>query len=210
MTTRVGVLADTHSPEFVERLPDAVLKALAGSELILHAGDVGGEEALAVLRRIAPVEAVRGDHDRSLALPESREVVVEGKHIVVVHGQRSHWLEEPNTLLWTLSLGYFRPHRGLPRALKRRFPNADAIVYGHTHRARAETIDGVLLFNPGGVHQWNPVTATVRLSQRPGWFEWSWLQFARHLRRYEKPSVGMLEVSPEGIVGTVIPLESAP
>ena len=125
MTTRVGVLADTHTPEFLERLPDTVFKALAGSDLILHAGDVGGEEALALLRRIAPVEAVRGDHDRSLALPESREVVVEGKHIVVVHGQRSHWLEEPNTLLWTLTLGYFRPHRGLPRALKRRFPNAD-------------------------------------------------------------------------------------
>jgi uncharacterized protein len=210
MTTRVGVLADTHSPEFLDRLPDTVFKALAGSELILHAGDINSEETLATLRRIAPVEAVRGDHDGSLALPESRELVVEGKRIVVVHGQRSRWLEEPNTVLWTLSLGYFRPHRGLPRALKRRFPKADAIVYGHTHRARAETIDGVLLFNPGGVHQWNPVTATVRLSQRPGWFEWSWLQFARHLRRYEKPSVGVLEVSPEGIVPTVIPLESAP
>jgi uncharacterized protein len=210
MTTRVGVIADTHCPEFLERLPDSAIKALAGSDLILHAGDVNSDETLATLRRIAPVEAVRGDHDRSLELPESREVVVEGKRIVVVHGQRSRWLEEPNTLLWTLSLGYFRPHRGLPRALRRRFPDADAIVYGHTHRARAETIDGVLLFNPGGVHQWNPVTATRRLSQRPGWFEWSWLQFARHLRRYEQPTVGILEVSSEGIAPTVIPLESAP
>jgi uncharacterized protein len=209
MTTRVGVIADTHCPEFLERLPDGVFKALAGSDLILHAGDVDGEETLAHLRRIAPVEAVRGDHDRSLALPRSREVVVEGKRIVVVHGDRSRWLEEPNTLLWTLTMGYFRPHRGLPRALRRRFPSASAIVYGHTHRARAETLDGVLLFNPGGVHQWNPVTAKRRLSQRPGWFEWSWLQFARHLRRYETPSVGMLEVSPEGIVATVVPLESA-
>jgi putative phosphoesterase len=210
MTTRVGVIADTHSPEFLDRLPDAVFEALAGSELILHAGDINSEETLAALRRIAPVEAVRGDHDRSLALPESRELVVEGKRIVVVHGQRSRWLEEPNTVLWTLSLGHFRPHRGLPRALRRRFPRADAIVYGHTHRARAETIDGVLLFNPGGVHQWNPVTAARRLSQRPGWFEWSWLQFARHLRRYEEPSVGILEVSSEGIVPTVIPIESGP
>lgn len=210
MTTRVGVIADTHSPEFLDRLPDSVFNALAGSDLILHAGDVDSEETLAALRRIAPVEAVRGDHDRSLALPDSRELVVEGKRIVVVHGQRSRWLEEPNTVLWTLSLGHFRPHRGLPRALRRRFPRADAIVYGHTHRARTETIDGVLLFNPGGVHQWNPVTATRRLSQRPGWFEWSWLQFARHLRRYEEPSVGILEVSSEGIVPTVIPIESGP
>ena len=101
MTTRVGVIADTHSPEFLDRLPDAVFEALAGSELILHAGDINSEETLAALRRIAPVEAVRGDHDRSLGLPKSREIVVEGKRIVVVHGQRSRWLEEPNTVLWT-------------------------------------------------------------------------------------------------------------
>jgi putative phosphoesterase len=206
MTTRVGVIADTHSPEFLDRLPDAVFEALAGSELILHAGDINSEETLAALRRIAPVEAVRGDHDRSLALPESRELVVEGKRIVVVHGQRSRWLEEPNTVLWTLSLGHFRPHRGLPRALRRRFPRADAIVYGHTHRARAETIDGVLLFNPGGVHQWNPTTTARRLTQNPGWFEWCWLQVARYMRRHEKPSVGILEVSESGIVPQVIEL----
>jgi hypothetical protein len=105
-----------------------------------------------------------------------------------------------------LSLGYFRPHRGLPRTLRRRFPGADAIVYGHTHRARAETIEGVVLFNPGGVHQWNPTTASRRLAQNPGWFEWCWLQVARHLRRYDKPSVGLLEVSSTGIVPRVIEL----
>lgn len=211
MTTRVGVIADTHCPEFVDRMPARVFEVLDGVEIILHAGDIDGEETLAALRRLAPVEAVRGDHDRSLvALPESREVMVEGKRIVIVHGHRSRWLEEPNTLLWTLSLGYFRPHRGLPRALQRRFPDADAIVYGHTHRARAETLDGVLLFNPGGVHQWNPSTAKQRLKQNPGRFEWCWLQVARHLRRCERPSVGILEVSAERIVPTVISVESGP
>ena len=207
MTTRVGVVADTHCPEFIEKLPSRIFEVLEGVDLVFHAGDINSEETLAALGRLAPVEAVRGDHDQSLhALPTSREVTVEGKRIVVVHGQRSRWLEEPNTLLWTLSLGYFRPHRGLPRALRRRFPYADAIVYGHTHRARVERIDGVLTFNPGGVHQWNPATARLRLTQHPGWFEWCWLQVARHLQRYDKPSVGILEVSESGIVPRVIEL----
>jgi len=207
MTARVGVVADTHCPEFLDHLPDRIFEVLEGVELVLHAGDIDGEDTLTSLRRLAPVEAVKGDHDRFLrALPDSREVTVEGKRIVIVHGQRSRWLEEPNTLFWTLSLGYFRPNRGLPRALRRRFPNADAIVYGHTHRARADTIDGVLVFNPGGVHQWSPATARRRLTQSPGWFEWCWLQVARHLRRYEKPSVGILEVSSSGIVPRVIAL----
>lgn len=216
MPTRVGVIADTHCPEFLERLPARVFEVFDSTDLILHAGDIDGEGTLAELRRMAPVEAVRGDHDRSLgALPVSREIVIRGKRIVVVHGNRSRWLEEPNTLAWTLSLGYFRPHRGLARALKRRFPNADAIVFGHTHRAHVETIDGVLLFNPGGVHQWNPTTTTRRLNawrsggvpaQKPGWFEWCWLQVARHLRQFPRPSVGILEVGESGLVPLVIEL----
>jgi hypothetical protein len=47
-----------------------------------------------------------------------------------------------------------------------------------------------------------------RLAQQPGWFEWCWLQVARHMRRNQKPSVGILEVSPAGITPTVISLES--
>jgi putative phosphoesterase len=176
-------------------------------DLILHAGDVTGLDTIAALERIAPVEAVRGDHDRDLAsLPLSREIIVEGRRIVLVHGNRSRWVEEPQTLLWTLSLGYVHPNQSLPRDLHRRFPNADAIVFGHTHRAQIETRNGALLFNPGGVHQWNPRTAVLRLSQGPGWFEWSWLQVARHMRRYSKPSVGILEVSSSGIVPTIVEL----
>ena len=207
VTKRVGVVADTHSPEFVDQVPARVLEVLQGVDLIVHAGDINGKETLDTLLRIAHVEAVRGDHDGTLDLPRSRDIEIEGKRIVIVHGNRSRWLEEPNTLLWTLSLGYFRPHRGLARDLRRRFPDADAIVFGHTHRPLAETIDGVLLFNPGGVHQWNPATVRRRLTQSPGWFEWCWLQVARHLRRFDSPSVGILEVGPDGIVPTVISLE---
>lgn len=207
MTTRVGVVADTHCPEFVPRLPEGVLTALHGVELILHGGDITGASTLDTLRTIAPVEAVRGDHDHSLvALPATRELVIEGKRIVLVHGHRARWIEEPETLLWTLSLGYYRPHRGLARALRRRFPGADVIVFGHTHRPHIEVIGGTLLFNPGGVHQWDPSTTRRRLEAHPGWFEWCWLQVARFLRRYAKPSVGVLEVSPSGVVPRVVEL----
>ena len=168
---------------------------------------MNGASTLDELARIAPVEAVRGDHDSTLgSLPPTRELTVEGQRIVVVHGHRSRWIEEPQTLLWTLSLGYFRPHGGLPRSLRRRFPNADVIVYGHTHRAHMRKVEGALLFNPGGVHQWNPTTTKRRLAQRPGWFEWCWLQLARHLRRYEAPSVGVLEIDQDGILPRIIGL----
>lgn len=207
MTTHVGVVADTHCPEFLDRLPDSLFKALGGVDLIVHAGDVNGPATLEELAKIAPVHAVRGDHDRGLeSLPRTAEITVEGRKIVVVHGDRSRWIEEPNTFLWTVTLGYFRPHRGLRAQLRRRFPDADAIVYGHTHRADIQRIGGALLFNPGGVHVWNPESATRRLARGPGWFEWSWLQVARHLRRTEQPSVGILEVGEDGIVPRVIGL----
>jgi len=208
-TTRIGVVADTHCPEFLDRLPDRLFEVLRGVDLVIHAGDVNGSETVAALAAIAPVEAVRGDHDRaSPDLPLSRVVTVEGRRIAIVHGNRSWWVEEPQTLLWTLSLGAYHPHADLPRWLRRRFGEFDAIVFGHTHRQHIETIDGTLLFNPGGVHQWNPRTAALRLQRNPGWFEWSWLQVARHMRDCAPPSVGILEVTRSEIVPTVIPLES--
>jgi putative phosphoesterase len=207
LTTRIGVVADTHCPEFLERLPDRLFEALHGVDLILHAGDVGGRGTIVELERIAPVYAVRGDHDHTRdELPLTRQITIEGRRIVLMHGNRGRWIEEPHTLLWTLSLGYFHPNAGLGRALWRRWPGADAIVFGHTHRAQVEVRERTLLFNPGGVYQWNPTTARQRLAHKPGWFEWSWLQAARHLRSYPKPSVGILEVSPSAIVPTVVEL----
>ena len=207
MTVRVGVIADTHCPEFVERLPDRVFEALDGVDLILHAGDVNGAQTLDALGRLAPVTAVRGDHDAELtSLPRARELTVDGRRIVLVHGDRARWIEEPQTLLWTLSGGRFRPHKGLSRALRRRFPEADVIVYGHTHRAHAEEVDGALVFNPGGVHQWNPETARARLRQRVGWFEWCWLQVARHMRVHERPTIGLLELDGGRVTSRVVEL----
>jgi len=205
VTTRVGVVADTHCPEFIDRLPERLLSALQGVDLILHAGDITATSTLDELARIAPVQAVRGDHDRNLeSLPATREIALEGKRIVIVHGQRPRWLEESQTFWWTVSLGFFQPHRGLPSSLLLRFPHADVIIFGHTHRAYVRKVRGTLLFNPGGVHQWNPITATRRLAQHPGWFEWCWLQVARHMRRYESPSVGIVEIGEHGIVPRII------
>ena len=96
-TVRVGVVADTHCPEFLDRLPGRIGEVLAGVELILHAGDVGSVETLAELERIAPVAAVRGDHDGTLDLPERRVVEVAGRRIGLIHGNRSHLIEEPAT-----------------------------------------------------------------------------------------------------------------
>jgi uncharacterized protein len=204
---RIGVVADTHCPEFMERLPDRVFEALAGVDLILHAGDINTVATLDRLRTIAPVQAVRGDHDGELAmLPDHLELDVEGRRVVLVHGNRSRWIEEPQTLLWTLSLGYYRPHGRLAGALRRKFPTADVIVFGHTHRGLIDRSGGPLVFNPGGVHQWNPATTAARLKQRPGWFEWCWLQVARHIRTYPRPSVGILEVTAAGIEPRILDL----
>src|SRR5579859_1094418 len=141
MTTRIGVVADTHCPEFAPRLPDRVFEALAGCDLVLHAGDVNGRSTLEALAKIALVEAVRGDHDGELRdLPLTRSLDVAGRKVVVVHGNRSRWIEEPQTFLWTVTLGFYRPHRGLQKHLARRFPEADVIVYGHTHSSQIARI----------------------------------------------------------------------
>src|SRR5205823_3119708 len=100
---RIGVIADTHCPEFLDQLPATVFEKLRGVDLILHAGDVGGEQTLDRLRELAPVEAVRGDHDGKLGrLPLRRLVEVGGHRIAVVHGNRSRLLEEPITFVATL------------------------------------------------------------------------------------------------------------
>jgi hypothetical protein len=56
------------------------------------------------------------------------------------------------------------------------------------------------------VHKWNRQTVAARLAKNPGWFEWCWLQVARHMRDLAPPSVGILEVSRTAIVPSVIEL----
>src|SRR5205085_11173910 len=128
------------------------------------------------------------------------------KRIGLVHGNRSRFLEEPVTLIGTLSLGLWWPSAGLGGWLRRSFPDADAIVYGHTHRAGNRRQGGVLLFNPGPAYQVDRAEARRRLGRRPGWFEWSWLQVIRHRRDRPRTSLGILEVGPDGLTASIVPL----
>ena len=200
-------MADTHCPEFLDELPPSLLEGLRGVDLILHAGDVGGPSTLARLREVAPVEAVRGDHDATMTeLPLCREVAVGGRRVVVVHGNRTRLIEEPATLIGTLSLGTVWVAAGLPRHLKRLHPDADVILYGHTHKAQVDQVDGTLVFNPGAVYQVNELEARRRLARNPSWFEWTWLQVIRH--RVDRPirSYGVLEIDESGVRARVYPL----
>ena len=120
--TLIGVISDTH-----DLLRPEALDALSGSELIIHAGDVGKPEILERLREIAPVVAVRGNVDTATwaeALPETQVVRIVGRSIFVLH-DRSQLVVDPVTA------GYA------------------AVVFGHSHQALVETSDGVLYLNPG-------------------------------------------------------------
>lgn len=201
---RIGLVADTHCPEFLPRLPEALFARLRGVDLILHAGDVGGRGTLERLASIAPVEAVRGDHDPGLhELPERRRLTVGGTRIAIVHGNRSHLIEEPVTFLGTISLGSVWPQPGLGGWLRRQFPDADVVLYGHTHQASVREVEGALLVNPGAVYIVDAAAARDRLSRDPSWFEWSWLQVIRHRRDRPLPSVGIMEID-EGRVRVTI------
>jgi putative phosphoesterase len=122
VTTRIGVISDTHN-----RLRFEAIAALSGSDLILHGGDLCRPEVLAGLAYIAPVLAVRGNNDRgrwARALPLTRRLEVEGRRIFVIHD---------------LSELRFDP----------KAKGFDAVVSGHSHRPRIERNAGVLYLNPG-------------------------------------------------------------
>jgi putative phosphoesterase len=121
----IGLISDTHGL----MRPEA-LKALAGVELILHAGDVGGCAVLEALRRIAPVRAVVGNVDDldDPDLEQYVELVVGDTSVHVSHG---HECGTPT-----------------PEKLLRRYA-ADVIIYGHTHRAMIRQSGPRLVVNPG-------------------------------------------------------------
>jgi putative phosphoesterase len=121
----LGLISDTHG-----LFRPGVHDALAGVELILHAGDVGGAEILDELALIAPVKAVFGNTDPSDQPGLVNEIVMEvgGLRVHVSHG---HEVGSPT-----------------PARLAARY-DADVVVYGHTHRPLVARHDGRLFVNPG-------------------------------------------------------------
>ncbi len=131
--TRLAVISDTHLPRGGRALPQACLEQLAAADAILHAGDLIERSVLADLERIGPpVHAVRGNVDSAelqARLPLTRIIDVDGARIAMVHDGG--------------------PAQGRLERLRRRFPEADAVVFGHSHQPLHEERGGFAIFNPG-------------------------------------------------------------
>jgi uncharacterized protein len=124
---RVGLISDTHG-----RLRPEVFTAFAGVDTILHAGDVGPLDIITELEAIAPVHVVIGNTDVLELRTHARDVLeldLVGQRVVLLHG---HQLGSPT-----------------PDRLRDAYPDADVIVYGHTHRQRVDIVDGCAIINPG-------------------------------------------------------------
>ena len=122
---RIGLISDTHG-----LLRPDVHRALAGVSMILHSGDVCGDEILDELNLIAPTQAVYGNCDEpwNARLVERLDLEIGGVRIHVSHG---HELGRPK-----------------PSAVAAAY-DADVCVYGHTHKQVIERVDGRLIVNPG-------------------------------------------------------------
>jgi uncharacterized protein len=148
---RLGILSDTHS-----FLNPKLYDALAGVDAILHAGDICGDELLDDLQILAPVFAVSGNMDGTPTVrrPQRFSREFEGVRVCMTHG---HFLD-PRV--------YCASARALFAA-----DNPRLIVYGHSHRAKLETCEGVTCLNPGS---------------------------AGHARFGDKPSAAIVVIGPDG------------
>jgi uncharacterized protein len=129
----IAVLADTHMPRGSRRLPDRCVELLRAAEATIHAGDLFAAAVLAELRELCPVVlAVHGNVDEPAlreALPAELDVEVGERTVAVVHDAG--------------------PAKGRLARLRRRFPEADAVVFGHSHLPLHEEEGGFQIFNPG-------------------------------------------------------------
>jgi putative phosphoesterase len=129
----LALVGDTHLPRGRRRLPDECVERIASAEMVIHTGDFSRLEAYEAIAAIGPpLVAVHGnvdDSDLRERLPERTEVDVAGVRIGLIHdaGPRRRRLDRM---------------RGL-------FPDADAVVFGHSHLPLHESERGFQIFNPG-------------------------------------------------------------
>ena len=130
---RVAVLADTHAPRRWKSCPPQVAARLRGADLILHAGDVCTANVLDELAAYAPVRAVRGNNDgpdvAAWGAPDTLELDLDGLRVAMIHDSG--------------------PSAGRPARLRRRFPAADLVIFGHSHIPLDHAENGQRIFNPG-------------------------------------------------------------
>jgi putative phosphoesterase len=149
------ILSDTHWRRGLE-LPIAVRRAIDDADAVLHAGDVTSPLALSQLRAAARTFAVLGNNDLELAgeLPDQLIVELDGVRLALVHNSGDR--------------------KGRAARLQRRFPDADVVVFGHSHVPIVEAGVGTqLLFNPGSPTQrrLQPACTFGRLHLRDGHVE---------------------------------------
>jgi uncharacterized protein len=127
------VISDTHLPRGTRALPDECKRLLRGADLVLHGGDFTSATFLDELRTLGPpVEGVYGNMDEAVlreSLPRERVVEVGGRRIGMVH--------------------IAGPRAGREARLAARFPDCDAVVYGHTHVPQVERFQHLWVLNPG-------------------------------------------------------------
>jgi putative phosphoesterase len=127
---KIAVLADSHIPKRARDLPAHAWNIINSCEAIIHAGDVLTEEFLKRLRTVAPLYAVRGNNDLTLPhLPQTLEINLDGCLIAVIHDSGDK--------------------KRRAARLRKRFPNAQVVVFGHSHIPQIEWHDGQLMLNPG-------------------------------------------------------------
>lgn len=130
MSPLAAVIADTHMPRRARMLPEGLIPHLQRADLILHAGDLMDPTLLEELAAYAPTRAVRGNLDPPEAkLPETLEFEFGGARVAMIHDSG--------------------PKKGRQGRMRRRFPGARIVVFGHSHIPWLEDEAGLLLLNPG-------------------------------------------------------------
>jgi putative phosphoesterase len=130
---RIAIVSDTHMPRGARAVPEPCVEALRSADLIVHAGDFSSVEVLGWIESLGPpVHAVYGNVDTAEVrerLSEAIEFDAAGIRIAVVHDAG--------------------PAKGRLARMRRRFPDANAVIFGHSHLPLHEEEDGFHIFNPG-------------------------------------------------------------